>query len=109
MFGRRRRGRDSAPDRQRLQCNGTSRNFLTTDPGAPNPMSYAGPASRGKRASDTRLVATPASPPAPSTAVAPRNHRVRPTERRSMVFAAGVLLGLAVGAGITLLVAPRSG
>src|SRR6516162_2363569 len=69
-------------------------------------MSYAGPAAAG-RSSVLR-------PPEPSkTAVAGASPRdtLRPLRRPStgVVFAAGVALGIAVGAGVALLFAPQSG
>ena len=54
-------------------------------------MSYAGPVSRGKRAPDK-------SPERPTVV-----HRPAPA------FTAGILLGIIVGAGAALLLAPRSG
>ena len=75
-------------------------------------MSYAGPASRGKRADDTRLVALRAS----SDAVSASTPRPRPPapkrtsdHGRTVAFALGIGLGLAVGAGVALLLAPQSG
>jgi len=72
-------------------------------------MSYAGPASRSKRAPD----ATPSSTgPARSTAGLSRSsaRELLPSDRSSAaVFAAGVALGVVVGAGVALLMAPNSG
>jgi|SRR3954453_14547300 gas vesicle protein len=74
-------------------------------------MSYAGPASRTKRGSD----------PSPATAEGSRGEvpKARSTnwpqpsasdERNSAtVFAAGIVVGIAVGAGVALLFAPDSG
>jgi hypothetical protein len=58
-------------------------------------MSYAGPVSRGKRAPDKS--------PARRSVGAAADHR--PTA----AFTAGILLGVIVGAGAALLLAPRSG
>jgi hypothetical protein len=75
-------------------------------------MSYAGPASRGKRADDTRLVALRAS----SDAVSASTRRPRPPtpkqtsdHGRTIAFAFGIAVGMAVGAGVALLFAPQSG
>jgi len=71
-------------------------------------MSYAGPATRSKRAPDP----TPTSAgPARSTAGLSRSSaRELPLDRSSAaVFAAGVALGVVVGAGVALLMAPKSG
>jgi hypothetical protein len=74
-------------------------------------MSYAGPASRGKRAPEmessiaghvqrSELTPQPANPRWPS-----RSSR----RDQTTAFAAGIAIGLAVGAGIALLFAPQSG
>jgi hypothetical protein len=59
-------------------------------------MSYAGPAT-----------------PKPSARPAPVIKRVLPTPatrtERNVAFAAGVIVGAAVGVGVALLLAPRSG
>jgi hypothetical protein len=82
-------------------------------------MSYAGPVSRRKRAPDpvSGAVTTATLSDAASTAAASaaRRKAFRPlpnysTRRdRSSIFAAGVALGVALGAGAALLFAPRSG
>lgn len=76
-------------------------------------MSYAGPVSRGKRA---RIYDTPASPHARTSAVQsnrvssrPRLAHVSDGPSDPLVFAAGVAVGIAVGAGAALLLAPTSG
>ena len=74
-------------------------------------MSYAGPVSRAKRASvatpksaaQTRNRAPIGAPPARRSASYSDDHR--PT----LVFAAGILVGMAVGAGVALMLAPQSG
>ena len=58
-------------------------------------MSYAGPASRGNRAP-----ALGSRSPAPSASTSPDP---------GIVLAAGVAIGLVVGAGAVLLLAPQSG
>lgn len=73
-------------------------------------MSYAGPASRGKRAPDMRIVESRPAQNAPTRD--PRGSRAHtPTSSRggSVVFAAGVCVGMAVGAGLALLLAPQTG
>ncbi|MEO6876878.1 MAG: YtxH domain-containing protein [Gemmatimonadaceae bacterium] len=74
-------------------------------------MSYAGPVSRAKRAS----AATPNRP----VDARDRTKKGRTPARRSpshaddhrptLIFAAGIVLGLAVGAAVALMVAPQSG
>jgi len=72
-------------------------------------MSYAGPASRSKRPSDIT-----SAPSAPNIARAKAGMN-RPSSREgsdhgsAAVFAAGVALGVVVGAGVALLFAPDSG
>lgn len=74
-------------------------------------MSYAGPASRGNRAPNFE-------PTAPSHTqsqevsrrlLAPGRPAANQKRDRAVVFAAGIAVGVAVGAGIALLMAPRSG
>ena len=69
-------------------------------------MSYAGPAARTKRASETYLVAAD-SMPAPRLAPMPDDSHANRV--RIMALAGGIALGMAVGAGLALLWAPRSG
>ena len=70
-------------------------------------MSYAGPASRSKRAPDIT--------PSASGIARPKTGMARPATNRSAdhrsaaVFAAGIALGVVVGAGVALLFAPNSG
>ena len=114
MIGRRRRVRSSAPGptRHRLIRFAQARKFLTTDHGDTTLMSYAGPASRGKRADDTRLVALRASSDAASASMLrPRPPAPKPTSdhSRTVAFALGIAVGLAVGAGVALLFAPQDG
>ncbi len=101
----------SRTDCKRLQNDPVSRNFLTTDHGEQNQMSYAGPASRASRASEMQLLATQstASGRAGGHGARPRAQTSTPREGRATVFTAGLLVGLAIGAGIALLVAPQAG
>jgi len=68
-------------------------------------MSYAGPASRPKRAPDIT--------PSASGIARPRTGMSRSSTESehgsAVVFAAGVALGVVVGAGVALLFAPHSG
>lgn len=71
-------------------------------------MSYAGPASRSKRAPDIA--------PTASATDRPRAGPTRPSARSmsndrgsAAVFAAGIAIGVVVGAGVALLLAPTSG
>ncbi len=74
-------------------------------------MSYAGPVSRAKRAS--------AAPPNRPVDARDRTKKGRTPARRSpsqsddhrptLIFAAGIVLGLAVGASVALMVAPQAG
>lgn len=77
-------------------------------------MSYAGPASRTSRAASSGAEIGLIRPEAAA------GRRRRPTRRplpshstdagdRTMVFVAGLMVGLAVGAGATLLIAPQAG
>jgi hypothetical protein len=75
-------------------------------------MSYAGPASRGKRASVVESI----TPPSSRSVSTKRQPGIRQTpaiqmhaQARTAVFMGGVALGLVVGAGIALLLAPQSG
>src|SRR4051794_35758628 len=78
-------------------------------------MSYAGPASRGKRA----LEITPpplgsarpagAPPPEPPREASRPNQPYRQSQGSSTVFAAGLALGVFIGAGAALLLAPQAG
>ena len=75
-------------------------------------MSYAGPASRGKRADDKRLVALRASSDAVSASMTrPRSPAPKQTSDhdRTVAFALGIAVGMAAGAGVALLFAPQSG
>jgi hypothetical protein len=74
-------------------------------------MSYAGPVSRAKRASaaapaypsQTRKPGTSSTPPRRRKASYSNDHRPM------LVFAAGIVLGLAVGGGVALMLAPQTG
>ena len=74
-------------------------------------MSYAGPVSRGKRASELestapgRLRNLDLTPRSPNPQWPSRSRR----RDRTTAFAAGIAIGLAVGAGVALLFAPQSG
>lgn len=74
-------------------------------------MSYAGPISRGARVSDAE---SPRSETPPTIAVRsraaarPRRPSAEPAPG-TVIFAAGVALGIAVGAAGALLFAPQSG
>ena len=74
-------------------------------------MSYAGPVSRAKRAPDAAAI-RPAAP-RPSGTKRPAAARQQAADsddhRPALVFAAGVIVGLAMGAGVALLLAPQSG
>jgi hypothetical protein len=71
-------------------------------------MSYAGPASRSKRAPD--IAPTSSGSARPSAGLSRSPLRELPSVGGSAaVFAAGVALGVVVGAGVALLVAPNSG
>jgi hypothetical protein len=89
-----------------------SRKFLTTDQWRYNLMSYAGPASRARP--------TPSLDPSGSTetsgqtglrALKPIRQQPHLDGRRDTIaaFAAGIALGLTIGAGAALLLAPQSG
>jgi len=74
-------------------------------------MSYAGPTSRTSRQPHIEP-ATGASPHLKSSADRPQEWptpRSRSQARQTAVFAAGIVVGLAVGAGVALLFAPESG
>ena len=76
-------------------------------------MSYAGPVSRGKRAPSPNV--TPIGTPGRGTGASARPPAGLLPARTSSeplapaVFAAGVAVGTLLGAGIALLLAPRSG
>ena len=71
-------------------------------------MSYAGPASRSKRAPD--ITPTSSGIARPGSAQNRTASRPASADRGSAaVFAAGVALGVVVGAGVALLFAPESG
>ena len=71
-------------------------------------MSYAGPASRSKRAPDITPTASATSRPS-SAPTRPTTRRLSADRGSAAVFAAGVALGVVVGAGVALLLAPNSG
>src|SRR5690348_13530995 len=70
-------------------------------------MSYAGPAARG-RSSALRPTGL-AKPPVRAPSVGSGVPTASGDDSRAIVFAAGLALGLAVGAGVALLFAPQSG
>jgi gas vesicle protein len=72
-------------------------------------MSYAGPAARSKRASTIepiRVEAGSRSGVGRRSAYAPRGAS---SSKSTTFFAAGIAVGIAVGAGVALLFAPHSG
>jgi hypothetical protein len=69
-------------------------------------MSYAGPAARTKRAGETYLIAAGTMP---ATRLGPSNDDGHRKRDRIMTLIGGIALGMAVGAGLALLWAPRSG
>jgi YtxH-like protein len=75
-------------------------------------MSYAGPVSRSKRAPDAAPLSSEISSAGPagssSTPFRPLP-RYSTRQDRSVTFAAGIIVGLALGAGVALLLAPQSG
>jgi hypothetical protein len=78
-------------------------------------MSYAGPVSRARRAPNASATdAAGSSPAARGASPSPRG-AIRPlimqnsTRPTPAVFAAGIALGIVVGAGVALLFAPQSG
>jgi hypothetical protein len=98
--------------RKKVVFHELSRKFLTTDQWRYNLMSYAGPASRARP--------TPNVEPSGSTelpdqrglrALKPLRQKPHLDGRRDTIaaFAAGIALGLTIGAGAALLFAPQSG
>jgi len=75
-------------------------------------MSYAGPVSRSKRAPDAALPSSESSP-AIAAERSPKGFRPLPRystrQDRTAILAAGIALGLVLGAGAALLLAPQSG
>jgi hypothetical protein len=69
-------------------------------------MSYAGPASRSKRAPDIAPTAAATDRPRAGLTRSPAQANDRGS---AAVFAAGVAIGVVVGAGVALLLAPKSG
>jgi hypothetical protein len=76
-------------------------------------MSYAGRASRTPRAPNPNapmeLIASPARPKALPVPPRRRSPSYASNDDRSSVFLAGLAMGLAVGAGVVLLLAPQTG
>ena len=72
-------------------------------------MSYAGPASRTKRAPDITPNSTGIARPAGASARASATSQHSEERSSGTAFAAGIVLGIAIGAGVALLVAPESG
>jgi len=71
-------------------------------------MSYAGPASRSKRAPD--IAPTASAPDRPRAGLTrPSAQSMSNDHGSAAVFAAGVAIGVVVGAGVALLLAPNSG
>lgn len=69
-------------------------------------MSYAGPAARTKRAGETYLVV---AHPTRAPRLAPMSDDRQAKRDRIKVLVGGIVLGMAIGAGLALLWAPRSG
>ena len=77
-------------------------------------MSYAGPVSRGRRAPDldapartyARAATARQATPSPT---APRRSSTAETSSSPLIFAAGMVVGLMVGASTALLLAPATG
>ena len=72
-------------------------------------MSYAGPIARGKRASTVEPIRAETgsqSGVGRRTSYAPRTMS---SQRSTTIFAAGLAIGIAVGAGVAILFAPQSG
>ena len=79
-------------------------------------MSYAGPAARGKRLPTIEVTQGPAQPSAGSEdATKARRPPIRRPEatprpnRPTVAFTSGLALGVLIGAGVALLLAPQSG
>lgn len=78
-------------------------------------MSYAGPVSRAKRASAaaSNRTADPRNKGSKPRPIAPPPASRAPSysddHRPTFVFAAGILVGMAVGAGVALMFAPQPG
>ena len=72
-------------------------------------MSYAGPATRRKSASVTEPIRAETSPRSGVGRRAGAPPRTMPANNLTAIFAAGVAVGVAVGAGAALLFAPMSG
>jgi hypothetical protein len=73
-------------------------------------MSYAGTAARGKRAPTLHSAGQGSSPRPPSNP-RPRGSVAAPQASggQAAVFAAGIIVGIALGAGAALLFAPQAG
>ena len=70
-------------------------------------MSYAGPSTSGRSS-----VSRPAGPSKPALGPPPLRAPVRATPgggNRTAIFTLGLAIGIAVGAAVTLLIAPQSG
>src|SRR5688572_16205403 len=112
-IGRRRRGvLLPLPDRLQTSSDRPGKpQFPYHGPRRAKSVSYAGPASRATRASDMQLVGTRSTATGRTGGqdARPRAQTSAPREGRATVFTAGLLVGLAIGAGVALLVAPQTG
>jgi len=75
-------------------------------------MSYAGPTKRANRSLRTDASEEEESPPRSAAALRAANWPSRAPKsqaRQATIFTAGLVVGVAVGAGIALLFAPESG
>ena len=72
-------------------------------------MSYAGPISRGTRVSDAESSRSETPPPIAARSRPSRGRLSPDTPPAAVIFAAGMAMGIAVGAAGALLLAPQSG
>ena len=74
-------------------------------------MSYAGPVSREKRAPTVEPITSPETPSRSALRPLASRPKLDTSDRRenAIVFAAGVAIGVALGASAALLFAPQSG
>jgi gas vesicle protein len=72
-------------------------------------MSYAGPAARSKRAATIEPIRAETASRSGVARRPPAAPRGMSSRNSPAVFAAGIAIGIAVGAGVALLFAPQSG
>lgn len=72
-------------------------------------MSYAGPAARSKRAATIEPIRAESGSRSGVARRNPAAPRGMPSRNSPAIFAAGIAVGIAVGAGVALLFAPQSG